>query len=469
VPSSSKSEANGGSDSTTRRNYLQLAGAGTLGASTGLLTGYVDGATLGQANQSQTTITFWHTEPEEQRRRTIAAQVEKFQEQSDSPVSVNVRPVDEETIGQQVLAGAQAGTLPTVIMTSTRFTQQLGARGLLDSNAAAEAIDAVGRDRFRTGPLNLCRNGEGGHFAVPHDCFVTAFYYRASKFNEEGLEPPETWDALRQSAQTLHDPGNNQYGISIGDGNSNITNQNFQHIALSHNARLFNENGEVTFNTPEMIDALRLHGELGNLTPPGYQAAEGARDTYLDELTYNVNWSTYITDDILYEDLGGGGEEMLDDSHLVTLLQDGNGNQGTFGLTQGFNILNTQNRGVNDAMVSAATDMVSYFFNPEAYIPWLHLAPAGFRPTISGITDNEQYKNNEVLQAWDDQWEQQVADAIDSEYFSQFGFPGDQVFPEVGNITGQYLTAEAVKEVVDGGDPQQVAEKYQQRMEEAIA
>lgn len=464
---------------TSRRTYLKTAGAGLVGSSAALLAGCAgqgsggggggSGTKTGQSSQKTVNITFWHTEPEKERASTIAAQVKKFEEQSESPVKVSIKPVDETKIGPQALASAQASVLPNVIMSPTRFTHLMGVNDLLDSKAIGEVIDRIGKDRFRKGPLQMSSAGDGSYYAVPHDCFITAFYWRKSKFEEMGLKAPDTWDSLLSSAEALHKPDQDQYGISIGDGKNNVANQHFQHIALSHNAHLFNDNGEVTFNTPEMIDALKLHGKLGNLSPPGYQDSEGARDTYLDELTYNVCWATYITDDILLQELGGGGEEMLDDSHLVTLLEDGNGNKGTFGLSQGFNILNSNNKGITDAEVKASQDFIEFLFTPEAYIPWLHLAPAGYRPTISGITDKEEYQKNEVLQAWDQKWQKAVGSAIDSEYFAQFGFSGGNAFPKVGNITGQYLTSEAVKKVVDGGDPAAVAKEYQSKMEEAAS
>ena len=447
---------------SSRRNYLRLMGTGVAAGLAGCSGGNnSNGGTTGGASSS-VSLTFWHTEPETERANTIAAQVKKF-EKENSGVTVNVQPVDEEQIGPETLANAQAGSIPNAIMSPTRFTHLLGDAGLLAPDAHANVIDEIGRDRFRAGPLNMSSSGNK-IYAVPHDCFVEVTWFRSSKFEELGLEVPETWDQHLTAAKELHKPNQDQYGISMGTGKNNITNQHFQMVALSHNAQLFNDSGKVTFNTPEMIEALDFYGKISQYTPPGTANSEDNYATYLDELTYQVMQTTYMTDDIYNR----GGEEMLDDSHLNALMKDGSGNQGTFGLTQGFNIFNADNAGITSKEVSLTEDLLTFLFKPKQYIPWLHLAPGGFRPTINGIASTDRYQDNKILQAWDKKWQDAVSNAINSDSFGQFGFTGGHAFPKVGNITGNYLPAEAAKAVIDGKDPKAVAKKYQTKMENAL-
>lgn len=451
-------ECRGGHASTQRRRgFLKAVGA-TGVAGIGGLAGCV-GSSPRQDDQVE--LEFWHTDPQEDRVQLINKLVSNFEDQYDDPVSIDAQGVEETSINEQVLAGGAAGTLPNVLMPNTQMVQQLGSEGLLDTNAVGNAIEQIGRDRFNEGPLTHMSASEGGHFAVPHNAFVSTLWYRQSQFDEHDLDTPNTWETIRESAQTLHDPGSNQFGIGLGTSQEVFTRECFMTFALSNNARVVNADGDVVFNSPEMVEALEFYAELADLNPPGKHAYDELRTLYLSENLHNMMWSTYILDDILEE----GGQEMVDDTEIVPTV---NRERNVLaGFVKGLTILNAENQNITDREVEVATDFVAWLYSDDAYIPFLHLDPGGFRPVLNDVNEKDQYQEHEVIAAWGDEL-QEVDEGMNSEGFSQFGIVEGEVISEFGRAAGELLVAEAVVRVIDGEDAETVAEEQAQKIEDAM-
>jgi hypothetical protein len=51
----------------------------------------------------------------------------------------------------------------------------------------------------------------------------------------------------------------------------------------------------------------------------------------------------------------------------------------------------------------------------------------------------------------------------------RFGFRGEEVFPEIGQITGNFLITDAIREIVDGGDAETVASQKADEMRDLIS
>lgn len=416
------------------------------------------GGTTTDMGQSSVELVFWHTEPEEERANTIDDIAQQYADETDG-VSIDAQAVDETQINEEVLAGAAAGRLPNLIIPNAPMVQQLGVEGLLSTNAVGEVMDEVGQDRFLAGPAKLF-SADDGYYAVPHSAYINTFWYRQSVFEEQGLSEPSTWDALRESAQTLHDPDNDQFGIGTGTATDVYARQCFVPIAFANGGRALNADGEVVFDSQEIVESLEFYAELADHNPPGQHGYETTLETYLGENLHNTMWSTYILDDILNE-----SQEMVDDTGIVTAVE--NEQEGVGGFAQGAAILNAENRGIDDAQVQATTDFVKYLYTDEAYIDFIHIAPGGMRPAISDISSTDAYQDHEVLGAWGDSLED-IDEAIDSEGFGQFGIVEGTAFPEFGRATGELLVAEACTRVINGDDPETVANEQADAIRNAM-
>ncbi len=111
-------------------------------------------------------IDFWTTEVEKDRLQTQERIAAAFQEKTG--VAVRVVPVEENLLAERVTAAYAAKSLPDVIFHPVDFTIGWSEAGILDGGSASEVVDALGRETFAAGPLNLVKT-PAGLAAVPAD------------------------------------------------------------------------------------------------------------------------------------------------------------------------------------------------------------------------------------------------------------------------------------------------------------
>ena len=455
----------------TRRNAITglgtaftvaLAGCGGGGSGDG-----GDGGGGTTAGGGTTNIVLWHGEAEQRPKKAVEMAVEKFEEQNDG-ITVDIQVVNERQISNQVLAGSQTGTLPNVIEAGSAFMGQVSSADLIDKTAAAEAVDMVGRDKFLKGPVPWAQSG-GEFMMVPYYAFVNSFWWRKSAFEENGLEAPNTWDRLLESAKTLHDPDNNQFGIAFGTEKHEFTRQCWEAFALSNGARVLDADGNVIFDSPETVEALEVYADLAQYNPPGKHNFGVPRDLYVNESVHNSFWSSFLMTPIF----DGGGEEMSKDTGTIKLLE--NTTSAVNGSVIGLGILNTNNKGISQDQVNASVKLAQWMLQPEAYIPLLHTRAGGYRPVVSGIIDNDLYTMEtaanpdgvKVIRAWKDTM-QQMSETLNSDKLQRHGLVDGKSFPAFGNVVAQNIIPEAIVKVIDGADAAQIASEYQGKIETAM-
>jgi multiple sugar transport system substrate-binding protein len=184
-------------------------------------------------------------------------------------------------------------------------------------------IQAVGEDDFRDGPLQMVTDPATGNYAaIPFDGWIQAIWYRDDMFGEVGLNPPLTWDDINAACDALPGQGNLLYALTLGtDPGQNYPHQVFEQVAMSNNAWPFDEEGNVTMNTPEMIEALDFYSSLQRCAVPGPQYWQGAREAYQLDQSGMLFYSTYIMDDLVDGSTLGDGSQLeiaVDDLPGVT-------------------------------------------------------------------------------------------------------------------------------------------------------
>ena len=114
---------------------------------------------------------------------------------------------------------------------------------------------------------------------VPSDGWGQLLIYRKDLFDKAGLEAPQTLDDVRAAAEQLN--GDGMVGITLatapGDG---FTAETFEHVALAQGCQLVDDAGDVTFDSPECVEALRWYGDLAsNYSVEGAQDVDSTRGT----------------------------------------------------------------------------------------------------------------------------------------------------------------------------------------------
>ncbi len=411
---------------------------------------------------ASTEIEYWTTNTEENRLVVIRDLVSRF-EAANSGITVKIVAVEENDIPTKLAAGIAAGMMPEVTDMGAEMVLNLGAEDMLDIEAANQVINEIGKDDFYEGALKMLAAPSGGNFAVPFTGWVQGIWYRKDLFEEKGLEAPTTWDTILKAAKEFNNPAEQKYGIVIGTSKDAFARQTFTQFALSNKARVFNENGEIIFNSPEMIEALRYYKELAQFTPPGPEGWRESRDLYLSGRIPMMMYSSYIMDDIGigatdYE--GSIIENLGEKTALANVMT--NTAPATFGQVTALSIT----KGNSEEQIAAAKEFVKFMISGDNYIEYLHMAPGGSNPVRHSVASNPKYLDNEVLRVYGEE-ATNIAAGLNS--IGKFGYVGGKVFTDMGKISSQFIIGEAILRMTESDwTPEKTAEWAQNAMEKAV-
>ena len=179
---------------------------------------------------------------------------------------------------------------------------------------------------------------------------------------------------------------------AAGDG---FTAETFEHVALAEGCQIVDDAGEVTFDSPECVEALRWYGDLAsNYSVKGAQDVDSTRGTYFAGRAAMMFWSPFLLDGMagLRDDTKPSCPQckknpafLAENSGLVGPLAGSGGTPSQFGAVSTFNIS-------VDAPTEDAQALVEFMMG-DGYMRWLGLSPQGKYPVRFGDSeDPEKFK-----------------------------------------------------------------------------
>jgi multiple sugar transport system substrate-binding protein len=416
-----------------------------------------------------TVVEFWTTDNEEARVDTYEAIAAAYME-ANPEVEIRIVPIEEAGITQRLATAQAANRLPDIVRMGIERVSAFAADGILDQDAAAAVIAAVGEDDFRAGPLTMVTDpSTGGYAAVPYDGWIQAIWYRSDVFEEVGLNPPITWEDIQVACETLPGTGNLLYAVTLGtDPGQNYGHQVFEQVAMSNNAFPFDEDGNVTMNTPEMIEALEFYTSLQDCALPGPQFWRGAREAYQYDQSGMLFYSTYIMDDLVDgSGLEAGGnveieiEDLPGNTGFASEMVGPNGSASygqlvTLGLMQGAD--------------PAAVDVATYFLT-EGYQDVIALAPFGKVPVLESAVEGWS-TSSDYFANYDPETLAQIGNGFETMQRWLFRPDYDAVERAViGDIEGRLLIPTVISNIALEGTmtPETAAQFLQTEVENMLA
>lgn len=425
------------------------------------------------AAEEEAAITLWTTEEQPERLEVQRSVNASFTEETG--IETEVVPVTENQLGERATAAFSAGELPDVIFHPLNFALTWYDSGILDATAAAEVVEELGEDTFGAGVLNLVET-EDGYASVPFSGWTQLLVYRQDLFEEAGLDPPTTYEAVRAAIEELHNPPDMYGFVAATDQSQVYMMQVFEHIALANGATIVDEDGNVDVMGSEWTETLEFYKELAEASPSGNLFWEQSRDLYFAGEAAMIVWSPFIMDE-----LAG-----LRDSVPVTAFDDPMSRalaEATSFITRLAGPSNPEGSGWTevaymgitiDADTDAAQRFVGYSLT-EGYLDSLGMAPEGKFPVRSG-TSNDPDRFVDGWSALDvgvdrraslgDIYGSQTIDRLleGFETGTRWGFAEGY-----GSLTSQLydtrVVAELVREYIDG---QLSVEETQEELQSAI-
>ena len=414
----------------------------------------------------KTVVEFWTTDNEEERISAYEEVAARYMDEHPD-VEIRIVPIEEAGVTQRIATAQAANRLPDIVRMGVERVASFAADGLLDEEAAMATIATIGEDDFRAGPLAMVTNPTTGNYAaIPYDGWIQAIWYREDVFDAAGLNAPISWDDITAACTALPGTGNLLYGITIGtDPGQNYGHQIFEQVAISNDAWPFDAEGNVTMNTPEMIEALEFYTSLQDCAAPGPQYWRGARESYELDQSGMMFYSTYIMDDLVDgSGLDGGGnieiavEDLAANTGFAPEMVGPNGSASygqlvTLGIMQGAD--------------PVAQDIVAYFLT-EGYQDILALAPFGKVPVLQSALEGWS-NSSEYFQFYDPETLDQIANGYDS--MQRWLFRPDYDANQqavIGDIEGRLLIPTVISQIALEGTmtPETAAQFLQEQVQE---
>jgi multiple sugar transport system substrate-binding protein len=417
----------------------------------------------------KTVVEFWSTDNEEDRVNTYEAIAQRFMEQHPE-IDVRIVPIEEAGVTQRMATALAANRPPDLIRMGVERVAAFAADDILDEDAAAAVIQAVGQSDFRSGPLDMVTDPATGQYAaIPFDGWVQALWYRTDIFDQLTLDPPLSWDAINAACDALPGTDNLLYALGLGtDPSQNYGHQVFEQVAISNNAWPFDDQGNVTMNTPEMVAALAFYTGLQRCALPGPQYWQGAREAYELDQSGMLFYSTYIMDDLVEgSGLASGGNVQIAVDNLPEKT-------GFAPMMEGPNGSASYGQLVTIAIPKGAdpeAQAVAEYFMTEGYQDVLALAPFGKVPVLKSAVDGwkqlSPYFANYSSETLD-----QIANGYETMqrwlFRPEYGATERAV---VGDIEGRLLIPQVISNIALEGTmtPETGAEWLQQQVEALLA
>jgi len=232
--------------------------------------------TVAPATGGTITVPFYTTENDPQTLDFFKKTADDFKQQNKN-IDVKVTVYQDETQLQFLTTAFQTGTDLGIFAPPSAFVASWARQGFLlplDS-----IVQKIGAEDFVPGtriPI------DGKDYAMPFQANASALWYRKDLFDQAGLKPPTTYDAYLAAAQALNREGTVGVASTIG-GSAQMALQFF--TAYIHQAGwdYYDRQGNVTFDKPEVLDAVKRYVDIMKNASKGmYNAGFGEiLDTYI--------------------------------------------------------------------------------------------------------------------------------------------------------------------------------------------
>ncbi|EKS6718162.1 extracellular solute-binding protein [Enterobacter hormaechei] len=400
----------------------------------------------------QVTIEFMHSSVEQERQAVIRGLIDRFQKENPT-ITVKQVPVEEDAFNTKMITLARSGALPEVIEVSHDYARVMDKESLIDHKAVKALIEKQGEASFYDGVLRIVRTEDGNAYTgVPISAWLQGIWYRKSVLAKAGISEPKNWAQLLDAARKLTKIGDKKYGIALPTAESVMTEQTFSQFALSNHANVFNADGKVTVNSPEMLASLNYYRDLSRYTMPGSNNVMEIKDAFMNETAPMAVYSTYILPAIAQEG------SLADIGFVVPTEK----NSAVYGVITSLTITTGQ----KEEETEAAEKFVSFMEQAQNTAEWVLMSPGAMLPVTKAVAAHTVYKDNPAIKAFGDLTTQLIAQYP---HMQVFGSVGEKNFTGMGDVTGSAILSEMVNQVTVGKQETAPAlERSQQRVAELL-
>jgi multiple sugar transport system substrate-binding protein len=413
------------------------------------------GEQIPAAQGEKVQLTLWHMEQPPNRVQQFQAVIDGFNNSQDR-FQVQQQVQNWADVYQKATSAIQSGNQPDLLFTIPDFTTAIKQTGAVQP--VEDIVEEINSEHKFLESAVQPYQYDDHTWAVPLYGMVQMLWYRKDMFEAAGLDPnkpPQNWDELRQYAEQL--TGDGKYGIGIACNRHLYTDQEFYTFMITNGGKyLFDENGNVTFDTPANVETLAFYKDLSQFSPPGscsWTWAEPQAALNNGTLAMAIEKGQFLSP---FEEQSGRPAEDLG---VAPVPWTEDGERGSIYYSNGVMLLSD-----DPAKKEGMTEFLKYLFQPENYAKFLLAEPGLFLP-VTEDGDSPAWRESEVLSKYPEALDLMMEQ---SQYGYLFGFNREEVNPGIGQISGQNLLAQVIQRaLVNDEEPQAAVSWGQQQMEAA--
>jgi multiple sugar transport system substrate-binding protein len=261
----------------------------------------------------------------------------------------------------------------------------------------------------------------------------------------ELLNHQKPWDEVLDYAKKITENSEEEvYGIGIGGAKNLMTDEQAYIFMASTGARFFDENGNITFNSPETIEALKLYNDLIKFAPPGAEAWSWG------EIELNIAAGTLAMSPYFPSVQKRFHEEFDSDDYdaaHIPFYKDRT-ERGT--ITYPNEVHLYKDTLEKPGHKEAVYDFVRFMMRPDINaILTSGQEPGGFFPTSVAASQAKEYWDDPIVKRFENA--HKIAMEALNDYATLYGFEyGKWVNIGIGDISGADVLADTVNKVVSG-------------------
>lgn len=396
-------------------------------------------------------LVMWHQQNQVDARESFQALLDAFME-ANPDVEITQQIFNWVDVKPKVMAAIAAGTTPDTLQVLPDMLVPI-----LDTGAVQPIDDLLTEidaevSLYESAKSPYCSDGH--YWAIPAFGIAQMVYYRPSYFEEAGIpEGLKTWEDLLEAVEKCHNPGEGIFGIGIPLAQSMYTDQVLWDFILTAGGDIYDEEGNLTFDSPEVIEALDMMKKLSEYSPPD-----------------STNWVWEDANNALYQgnvcmifQFGHMSYEFSvnnpdNPNDLLAVPVPRKRSDGNLGMPNGFAIFTT------DPVKREAIDRFWKFaMSPEPNANWLgNMSPGLLVPLSEAAAD--LYLDQPGVKKFEYNIKTELEGA--APYAKQYGFTHELVPASIGPIAAQNLMGAAVqKMILEDLTPEEAAKWGQGQME----
>ncbi len=414
-------------------------------------------------SQEKISLIFWHHETPAHRVKAFQTVIDKFVEKNPN-IEITQEVVTWDDAWPKTLASINTGTAPDFQFDLPDLNiSSYVAEGIIPVDDLVKEIDE--KQEFFESVLNPYYHHDH-YWGVPVWHIPFALIYRPS-FLEEYLgsdQTPRDWDELLDYSAKLTIDNNGDgitdiFGMGIVAGRTLCTSEQIWAFLSQTGSTLFDEKGNVNFNTPETVKAVQMYKDLFKYAPP---AATGWA---WGELEMNFPAGNIAMMPYFGSVLKPFYESKNKDLASVPLPCPKDGKKGTLVYPAAIMVFKSaEERGHLDAVKS----FIHFMMDPENnYILTAVQEPGLYMPTTRANLEAKNFWEYGPIAEYKD-FVKPLADAV--EYGSLFGFTYGANNLAIGSISGELVLSDLVqKAVIEGLSAKEAVKWAHEKMEKLSA